>query len=80
MQIQVRFFAALRDTLGIREQTLDLPGPATVVSAWTALVALHPSLEAASSLAYAVNRAYADLDTALHDGDELALIPPVSGG
>jgi sulfur-carrier protein len=80
MQIRVRFFAALRDALGMREQTLDLPGAATVASAWTALVALHPSLEANSSLAYAVNRAYADLGTVLHDGDELALIPPVSGG
>ncbi|MBA3469470.1 MAG: molybdopterin converting factor subunit 1 [Herpetosiphonaceae bacterium] len=80
MQIRVRFFAALRDTLGMGEQTLELPAAATVASAWAALVAAHPALDAASSLAYAVNRAYASLDTALHDGDELALIPPVSGG
>ena len=80
MQIRVRFFAALRDALGVSEQALDLPGEATVASAWATLVAMHPSLDAGSSLAYAVNRAYADLDTVLHDGDELGLIPPVSGG
>jgi len=80
MQIRVRYFAALRDALGTSEQTLELPPAATVADAWAALMAAHPGLAPSGSLAYAVNRSYADLDTVLRDGDELALIPPVSGG
>ena len=82
MQIQVLYFAALADALGVREQALALGPGATVADAWTTLSADHPVLAApgAAPVAFAVNLEYARPDRLLADGDELALIPPVSGG
>lgn len=80
MQITVRFFAGLREAFGAGMTTLELPAESSVVTAWQAIVAAHPAVDTGVSLAYAVNRAYAEPTTILHDGDELALIPPVSGG
>lgn len=80
MQITVRVFAALRETIGTPALQLDVPVGATVADAWQALVQIYPILHHSSSLSYALNRSYADRATTLSDGDELALIPPVSGG
>jgi MoaE-MoaD fusion protein len=81
MRIRTRLFAIQRELVGAREVELDLPAGSSIEDAWTALVALHPTL--ASGRAYvrfARNADYADADTSLVDGDELAIIPPVSGG
>jgi molybdopterin synthase catalytic subunit len=81
MRIRVRLFAIQRELVGAREVDLELPAGSSIEAAWTALVALHPTL--ASGRAYvrfARNADYADADTPLTDGDELAIIPPVSGG
>ena len=81
MQIRVKFFAILRDKARAAEATLDLPQDATIATAAEAIAAKYPTLrDHLSRIAYAVNREYAPRDTQLHDGDELALIPPVSGG
>lgn len=81
MHIHVRFFAITRERAGRAEHTLDLPDAATVGDAWEALVASHPSLAPLRDhLRFAVNHDFASLTHALQDGDELALIPPVSGG
>ncbi len=81
MQINVKLFALLRERAGVSGFALDLPDGATVASAREPLLAQFPALhQHLARCAYAVNRSYAGADAVLNDGDELALIPPVSGG
>jgi molybdopterin synthase catalytic subunit len=72
--IKVRLFAGLRERAGYSERELE--GVAQVADVWPAL-GLGDEPE---GLLYAVNREYADAGRMLADGDEVALIPPVSGG
>jgi molybdopterin synthase catalytic subunit len=72
----VRLFAGLRERAGTGERELDLPDGARVADVWGAL-ALG---DEPAGLLYAVNRRYTEPAQALADGDEVALIPPVSGG
>ena len=81
IRIRVRLFAIQRELAGARELGLDVPEPATVEAAWTAIVALHPAIAPGRPFVrFARNGDYAEPDTLLADGDELAIIPPVSGG
>jgi molybdopterin synthase catalytic subunit len=77
VEVTVRLFAILRERAGAREVTLELPDGARVADA---LVALEGTAPADMPLVMAVNREYASPDRVLDPGDELALIPPVSGG
>ena len=74
MTVRVRLFAALRERAGWSERELD--GVARVADVWPAL----GLGEEPQGLLYAVNRAYAAREQELVDGDEVAVIPPVSGG
>jgi molybdopterin synthase catalytic subunit len=76
MEVTVRLFAMLRERAGAREVTLSLPDGAKVSDALAELGTIAEGLP----LVMAVNREYADEDHVLDPGDELALIPPVSGG
>ena len=76
MEVTVRLFAILRERAGAAEVVLDLPDGARVADA---LAKLHELAEGLP-LVMAVNREYADAQRMLGPGDELALIPPVSGG
>jgi molybdopterin synthase catalytic subunit len=76
VRVVVKLFAGLRERAGTAEQTLDLGDGARVAEVWPAL-ALGGEPD---GLLYAVNREYAEADAVLRDGDEVALIPPVSGG
>ena len=76
MTVRIRLFAMLRERAGRDELQLELPEGARVADALAALDHLAGGL----SLVLAVNREYAPPDAVLHAGDELALIPPVSGG
>jgi len=81
VRVRVRLFAIQRELAGTREVALDLPDDATVDDAWAALVGIHPNLAPGRpSVRFARNGAYADGATHLADGDEVAMIPPVSGG
>ena len=81
MRISVKLFAVLRERAGTGELTLDLPEGATVESATSSLVHRLPAIASyAPRVACAVNQEYVRAETRLKDGDELALIPPVSGG
>ncbi|HEX2232269.1 MAG TPA: molybdenum cofactor biosynthesis protein MoaE [Thermoleophilaceae bacterium] len=76
MEVTVRLFAMLRERAGAPELVLDLPDGACVGDALAQL----SDLAAGLPLVMAVNREYAGEDEPLSAGDELALIPPVSGG
>jgi molybdopterin converting factor subunit 1 len=76
MTVRVRLFAILRERAGRDEIELELPEGARVADALAAVEDLAGGL----SLVMAVNREYAPPDAPLAPGDELALIPPVSGG
>src|SRR5712691_4846180 len=76
MRITVRLFAALRERAGWSQQEVDLPDGAVVSDVWPAL----GLGEEPPGLAYARNREYAVRDAAVEPGDEVAVIPPVSGG
>ena len=81
LRIRVRLFAMQRETAGMKELRLEVPLGATVDDAWSAVVEVVPALEPGRpSLRFAVNGEYADPDRPLADGDEIACIPPVSGG
>ena len=81
MNVRVRLFAMQREAAGRRELRVDLPAGAVVEDAWAAAVREVPALAPGrSSVRFAVNGDYADATRALADGDELACIPPVSGG
>jgi molybdopterin synthase catalytic subunit/molybdopterin converting factor small subunit len=76
VRVTVRFFAGLREQAGIGRREVELPDGLSVGDLW-------PRLglgEEPTGLLYAVNRAYAERGDELADGDEVALIPPVSGG
>jgi molybdopterin synthase sulfur carrier subunit len=81
MTITVKLFAILRDTAGVPELLLTLPDGTTVATAVQTLLVSHPTLAPfAARIACAVNLTRVARDTVLQDGDELALLPPVSGG
>jgi molybdopterin converting factor subunit 1 len=81
MKIRVKMFAMLRERSGAGEIELELPDGATVDDAIKAVAKKYAGLaEALGRTAWAVNLAMVDRRKVLIDGDELALIPPVSGG
>jgi molybdopterin synthase catalytic subunit len=81
IHVRVRLFAIQRELAGAREVALALPPRATIEIAWAALVERHPILAPGrAAVRFARNGEYTDPDTVLADGDELAIIPPVSGG
>jgi MoaE-MoaD fusion protein len=76
VKVRVRLFAALRERAGAGSVEVDLPEDARVGDVWPALgLGDEPT-----GLLYAVNRGYTDKTEALSAGDEVAVIPPVSGG
>jgi MoaE-MoaD fusion protein len=76
VRVVVKLFAGLRERAGTGRRDLDLPDGARVQDVWDQL----GLGERPPGLLFAVNRTYADPGSALTDGDEVALIPPVSGG
>ena len=80
MNVHVRLFASYRETVGAGQVELELPSGATVRDAIALIRQQHPQLSDSRELVVAKNRDYVELDDPIGDGDELALIPPVSGG
>jgi len=80
MEVKVRCFATLRE-LATDRTILDLPRDSVVADAWAALAAAYPGLSPHRPFVRpALNGAYAAWETALADGDQVAFLPPVSGG
>jgi MoaE-MoaD fusion protein len=81
MRVRVRLFARQREIAGAREVLLELPDGGTIDDAWAALAGVHPALaDGRPYVRFARNGEYAAADEPLEDGDEVACIPPVSGG
>jgi len=81
MHITVKLFAVLRDRAGTNQIDLELPERATAMDASRRIGERYPAIaDFLPRVAHAVNQAYVPASTVLNDGDELALIPPVSGG
>ncbi len=81
LRVRVRLFAMQREIAGAREVELELPAGASIEDAWAALVERFPRLAPGRpAVRFARNGAYTDAATGLADGDEVAMIPPVSGG
>ena len=76
MQINVKFFASLREELGSDGQTVESTDPLTVAAVWQLVVDRAPP----DNLLCARNLQYVDWDERLEDGDEVAFFPPVTGG
>ena len=81
MRVTVRLFARLRDIAGAGDLSREMPAGATVADVWQALVTEYPDMAGYdSSISSAVNADYAKMTTVLSDNDEIAFLPPVSGG
>ena len=81
MRVTVRLFARLRDIAGAAELARDVPAGVTAGDVWRALVAEFPDMARYdSSISIAVNADYARMGAALAEHDEVAFLPPISGG
>lgn len=80
MEIEALLFASYREKAGVGRLTLDMDDGATVGELAEAMRSKFPGLPEAERIVVAVNNEYQEHDFVLSDGDEVALIPPVSGG
>ncbi|NEP16983.1 MAG: MoaD/ThiS family protein [Leptolyngbya sp. SIO4C1] len=81
VSIVLKLFAAYQDAYGVSELELALPAGTTVADLCDRICTEHPELAQWRSLTrFGVNLQFVSPDTPLHDGDEVVLIPPVSGG
>lgn len=81
MRVTVRLFARLRDITGAAELTREVEPGATIGTVWQQLVRERPELaEYERSMSSALNADYARMNQTVQDGDEIAFLPPVSGG
>lgn len=81
IEVKVKLFAVAKQIVGKGELTLELPEGSTAADLFEHLEGRFPRLkELRGSLAFSINREYAGRERSLEGGDEVALIPPVSGG
>ena len=81
MRVTVRLFARLRDVAGASELARDLPPGATIGDVWRELAREFPEFAGYErSISSAINADYARMDHVVGEGDEIAFLPPVSGG
>ena len=81
MRVRIRLFARLREIAGAEELERQVPAGSTLGAVWQALSDEFPAMAPYQrSVSGAVNADYAQLDAPVADGDEVAFLPPVSGG
>ncbi|EIC28729.1 MULTISPECIES: molybdopterin converting factor subunit 1 [Methylomicrobium] len=77
MSIKVRYFASLKERIGRAEEDAAIAEPVTAKALWRQCV---PELPPPEQILVAINLEYADWDSLVRDGDEVAFFPPVTGG
>jgi molybdopterin converting factor subunit 1 len=81
IRVEVLFFGSLKELVGRNHESTELPNRTDIASLFQQYVARFPQLlQYRSSLVASCNREFAPWSTTLHDGDEVAFLPPVSGG
>jgi molybdopterin converting factor subunit 1 len=81
VHVTIRLFARLRELAGASELARQVPAGSSAHDAWNTLVGEFPAMnDYGGSISCAVNQEYSRMSTPLHDGDEVAFLPPVSGG
>lgn len=81
MKISVRFFARHREIVGKGEEIMEVPEGSTLVDLIALVERNHPSLgNLSGSVVFGVNREESSIERILRDGDEVVILPPVSGG
>jgi molybdopterin converting factor subunit 1 len=81
MRVSVRLFARLKELAGAELMTVDVPESSTVAEVWQAATANVPALiPHGRALSCAVNATFARMTQKVSDGDDVAFLPPVSGG
>jgi sulfur-carrier protein len=83
MSVRIFYFAGLKESLGVAEESIDLPAGVATLGAlrdWLVAERGHAALGTARNLRCARNQSMARFDAALADGDEIAFFPPVTGG
>ena len=81
IRVKVRFFAAPREAMGTNDIEVQLPSGSTVEDMMKHLTETYPVLRSYTRfISVAVNRTYVSIHTELHEGDEVACLPPVGGG
>lgn len=81
MRIHLKLFATFREVVGERDIVMEVGAGSTVEDVVTKLLGTYPKLKThRDSMIYSVNKEYADPGAALSDGDEVGILPPVTGG
>src|SRR5579864_4971660 len=81
MRVKVLLFGQLKDITGLHEESLELPPGATLSAVMTHYTNLYPKIQGLSAaIACSINQEYAQGSSVLKEGDEVGLLPPVSGG
>lgn len=78
--VQVRLFARLRELAGLETESISIAPTSTLADVYAVLKVEHPALPDHATVRAALNQEFADWDAKVADGDEVAFIPPVSGG
>jgi molybdopterin converting factor subunit 1 len=81
MRVTVRFFARLKELAGAETMTVEVAEPATVAMVWRAATVAAPALNPFErALSCAVNASFSRMSQPVSEGDDVAFLPPVSGG
>ena len=81
MKVKLLFFASLKDIAGRRDLEMELDDASTLQQVTEKLASLYPGIgRMQSSVRIAINQEFADEDSSLNNGDEIAFLPPMSGG
>jgi len=78
--IRIRFFARLREQAGVETESIEVAPASTLADVYAALRGKHAALPEQGAVRAALNQEFADWNTTVASGDEVAYIPPVSGG
>ena len=81
MRVKVQFFARLRELAGRSEYDCDVPAGSSVADVWRVMTDRHAALQPfGGAISCAHNTDFARMTAPVHEGDEVAFLPPVSGG